>query len=120
MAYSSGMLNKRITIACRAEDNSNQFGKQGQARYTILGQFWAAEDFNRGVKSLREGAYDAYDTVMFRLRYTPCIDRWCLIWYNGRFYQIQSLNDDAQANQIQITAVEMPNQNVTIVEPNQA
>ena len=52
MAYSSGMLNKRITIATRAEE-AQEFGKQGQARYTILGQFWAAEDFNRGVKSLR-------------------------------------------------------------------
>ena len=118
MAYSSGMLNKRITIACRAEDNSNQFGKQGQARYTILGQFWAAEDFSRGVKSLREGAYDAYDTVMFRLRYHECIDRWCVIQYQGRWYQIQSFNADKQANQIQITAVEMANQNVFIINNN--
>lgn len=124
--YSSGMLNKRIRIAKRAEeqdkqqDKSSNFGKSGQPQYSWLGWFWANESFSKGVKALKEGALDAYDTVMFRLRYTPCIDRWCLIWYNGRFYQIQSLNEDAQANQIQITAVEMPNQNVTLVEPNQA
>jgi SPP1 family predicted phage head-tail adaptor len=108
------MLNKRITIATRAEDKQ-EFGKQGQARYTILGQFWAAEDFNRGVKSLREGAMDAYDTVMFRLRYHECIDRWCVIQYEGRWYQIQSFHPDEQANTIQITATEMAN-NPTIIE----
>ena len=114
MAYSSGMLNKRITIATRAEDKQ-EFGKQGQARYTILGQFWAAEDFNRGVKSLREGAYDAYDTVMFRLRYHECIDRWCVIRYDGKWYQINSFNASKQDNQIQITATEMAN-NPSIIE----
>ena len=117
MAYSSGMLNKRITIATRAEE-AQEFGKQGQARYTILGQFWAAEDFNRGVKSLREGAYDAYDTVMFRLRYHECIDRWCVIQYQGKWYQIQSFNADKQANQIQITATEMANA-PTIIQPSE-
>lgn len=116
MAYSSGMLNKRITIARRAEENSNTFGKQGQARYTILGNFWAAEDFNRGVKSLREGVLDGYDTVMFRLRFHKCIDRWCIVKYQGRWYQIQSFNADEHLNQIQITANEMANQDVTIIE----
>ena len=120
MSYSTGMLNKRIQIYQRAEEQGSTFGKSGQPKYQLLGDFWANETFSKGVKALHEGALDAYDTVMFRLRYTPCIDRWCLIWYNGRFYQIQSLNEDAQANQIQITAVEMPNQNVTIVTPSES
>ena len=115
MAYSTGMMNKRVTIAKRAEDQGDTFGKSGQPKYTILGQFWAAEDFNRGVKSLREGALDAYDTVMFRLRYNKDIDRWCIIKYAGKWYQIQSLNDSYQDNQIQITATELANQQVTIV-----
>ena len=115
MAYSTGMMNKRVTIAKRADDQAETFGKSGQPKYTILGQFWAAEDFNRGVKSLREGAYDAYDTVMFRLRYHECIDRWCVIQYQGKWYQIQSFNADKQANTIQITATEMAN-NPTIIE----
>ena len=115
MAYSTGMMNKRVTIAKRAEDQGDTFGKSGQPKYTILGTFWAAEDFNRGVKSLREGAYDAYDTVMFRLRYHECIDRWCVIQYQGKWYQIQSFHPDEQANTIQITATEMAN-NPTIIE----
>ena len=115
MAYSTGMMNKRVTIAKRADDQAETFGKSGQPKYTILGQFWAAEDFNRGVKSLREGALDAYDTVMFRLRYNKDIDRWCLIKYCGKWYKIDSFNESYQDNQIQITATEMAN-NPTIIE----
>ena len=117
MAYTSGMMNKRVKVAKRAADASSGYGKgAGGVRYSILGEFWAAEDFNRGTKSLREGAIDAYDTVMFRMRYHADIDRWCLIQYQGRWYQIQSFNANYQDNQIQITAMELANQQVTIVE----
>ena len=111
------MMNKRVKVAKRAADAATNFGNNGM-RYTILGTFWAAEDFNKGVKSLREGAYDAYDTVMFRMRYHADIDRWCLIQYQGRWYQIQSFNASYQDNQIQITAMELANQQVTIVNDN--
>ena len=117
MAYSTGILNKRITIAKRADDTTESFGKSGQPKYELLGTFWAAEDFNRGTKSLREGAFDAYDTVMFRMRFQKEVDRWCLIQYRGKWYQIQSFNEDYQNNQIQITAIELANQNVNIVTP---
>jgi hypothetical protein len=76
-----------------------------------------AETFNKGTKSLREGALDAYDTVMFRCRFNKDIDRWCLLKYNGKWYQITSLQEDYQTNQIQILATELANQNVNIVEP---
>ena len=117
MAYTSGMMNKRVKVAKRAADAASGYGKGAAGvRYSILGEFWAAEDYNKGVKSLREGAYDAYDTVMFRMRYHNDIDRWCLIQYQGRWYQIQSFNANYQDNQIQITAMELANQQVTIVE----
>lgn len=117
MAYTTGMMNKRVTVAKRAADAASGYGKgAGGVRYSILGEFWAAEDFNKGIKSLREGAIDAYDTVMFRMRYHADIDRWCLIQYQGRWYQIQSFNANYQENQIQITAMELANQQVNIVE----
>jgi lipocalin len=65
---------------------------------------------------LHEGALDAYDTVMFRMRYNKDVDRWCLIQYNGKWYEIQSLNEDYHDDQLQITAIERANQQVTIVE----
>ena len=118
MGYSTGMMNKRVTVAKRYDEQNPTFGgSTSVTKYEILGTFWAAEDFNRGVKSLREGAYDAYDTVMFRMRYHEGVDRWCLLKYNGKWYQIQSFNESYQDNTIQITAIEMANQKVTIVEP---
>ena len=118
MAYGSGMLNKRVTIAKRVAQEMGDFGMaSGGQKYEILGTFWAAEDFNRGTKALREGAVDAYDTVMFRMRYHEGKDRWCQLKYQNRWYQIQSFNESYQQNQIQITAQEMSNQDVTIVEP---
>ena len=118
MAYSTGIMNKRITIATRVKQEMGDFG-MGSAglEYQILGNFWAAEDFNRGTKSLREGAVDAYDTVMFRMRYNAQIDRWCLIKYHDVWYQIDSFNASYQDNSIQITAREMSNQDVTIITP---
>ena len=107
----------RVQVAKRAADESASFGKSGQPKYEILGTFWMGETFNKGVKSLREGAMDAYDAVMFRCRFNKDIDRWCLLKYNGKWYQIQSFNEDYQENQIQMTAIEMANQKVTIVEP---
>lgn len=115
------MLNKRIRIAKRAEEQGSAFGKSGQPQYSWLGWFWAAESFSKGVKALQEGALDAYDTVMFRLRWHVCIDRWCLIWYNNTWYKIVNLNGDEQGNQIQILAQEIPNpESITIVEPSES
>ena len=117
--YDAGMRNKRITIARRTESGGGQFGvRSAGQQYQVLGDFWAAEDFNKGVKSLREGAVDAYETVMFRMNWYAGIDRWCLIQYEGTWYQIQSFNASRQSKTIQITATEMANQQVNIINPN--
>ena len=111
-------MNKRIKISKRVDSEGGSFGRSsGGQKYQMLGEFWAAENFNKGVKSMREGAIDAYDTVMFRMRFHEGIDRWCLIQYHGKWYQIKSCNEDFLTNEIQITATEMANQNVTIVTP---
>jgi SPP1 family predicted phage head-tail adaptor len=116
MGYSTGMMYKRIKVAKRVDSEGGSFGRSsGGQKYTLLGEFWASEKFDKGMKSLREGAVDAYNTVMFRMRYNADIDRWCLIQYQGRWYQIQSFNEDYQTNELQITATEMANQKVTIV-----
>jgi SPP1 family predicted phage head-tail adaptor len=116
MAYSAGMMNKRIKIARRVAAEMGAFGKNSAGqKYELLGTFWASETWSKGVKALHEGALDAYDTVMFRMRYNADVDRWCLIQYQGRWYEIQSLNGEYQSNQLQITAIERANQQVTIV-----
>ena len=117
MSYSTGLMKYRVTVAKRYQDTQETFGKSGQPKYEILGTFWMAETFTKGVKAMHEGALDAYDTVMFRCRYNANIDRWCLLKYRGKWYQITSFNEDYQDNQIQMTAVELANQQVNIVEP---
>jgi hypothetical protein len=118
------MLNKRVKVAKRYvnPDNVDNFGKSGQPKYEWVNPngdhaFWCGVTFDKGMKSLREGALDAYDTVMFRCRFIKQLDRWCLLKFKGKWYQITSFNDDYQDNQIQITATELANQQVNIVEP---
>lgn len=122
MAYSTGMMDMRVKVAKRATDTQESFGKSGQPKYEWLRQagdhgLWASEKFDKGMKSLREGALDSYNTLMFRMRYVQGMDEWCLIQFQGKWYQITSFNDSYRNNEIQITAIRLANQQVNIVEP---
>ena len=61
----------------------------------------------KGVKALREGALDAYDTVLIRMRWNNVVTRDSRLQHGGVTYQIQSLHADRQENTIQITATEI-------------
>ena len=114
--YDAGMRSKRIIIARRAETTGGQFSQRSAGqKYEVIGPFWAAEDFTKGVKPLHNGVVDAYDIVMFRMNWYPGIDRWCIIQYDGTWYQIKSFNGSRQNNTIQITAQEMPNQTILFI-----
>ena len=119
MGYSAGMLNYLITFAKRTKAESGKHGlDSGGIKYEIAcTNVPAAKTFNKGAKAMNEGAVDAYDVVIFRLQWRRDIDRWCIIKCDGVWYQIESFNADYTENQIQITAREMPNQKVNIVEP---
>lgn len=109
MAYSSGIMNKRVTIAQKSTAADGAFGRNSAGvTYYVLGTVWAAVDFVKGIKAMREGAIDAYDTVMVRMRWRDDVTRDCLLAHDGRVYAIQSLHVDYLANIIQITAVEVP------------
>lgn len=109
MGYSSGMMNKRVVVAQKMAPQEGEFGRNSAGmRYMRLGEYWAAVDFKRGMKAMREGAVDDYDTLMVRMRYHKNIDRDCLIAYNGRCYNIESLNEDYEKNIMQLTIVELP------------
>ena len=118
MAYSTGFLNKRIKIAIRAEQQGSEFGKSGQPKYRILGTFWANAAYLKGIKKIEEGSLDSLVDKIFRMRYNHCVDEWCLVQYQGKWYNLTSCNGDEQKNEMQLTGTLMPNQNVTIVEPN--
>ena len=105
MAYSSGILHYRIFIWKKKDAAQLKFGETTQ--YEPIATCKADKHFNKGAKSLREGMLDAYNTVLFRMRYNKHITRECIIECDGVFYQITSLNSDYHANETQLTCTEM-------------
>jgi SPP1 family predicted phage head-tail adaptor len=103
MAYTSGLLKYRVTILNKQV--ASGFGET--TSYQPAATVWADVTWNKGVKALREGALDAYDTVMIRMRWNNIVTRDSRLQCDGVTYQIQSLHADRQANTIQITATEI-------------
>ena len=113
------MRNHRITILNKVAPAEKAFGEK--TGYRREGSLNSSYEFNKGTRALREGALDAYDSVMFRLNFSgdvaKKITRESLIEMHGKIYQIQSLNSDYQTNKIIIRATEMTTQ-VTIADPS--
>jgi len=103
MAYTSEMLKYRVTILNKQV--ASGFGET--TSYQPAATVWADVTWSKGVKALREGALDAYDTVLIRMRYNNVVTRESRLQCDGVTYQIQSLHADRQENTIQITATEI-------------
>ena len=103
MGYSTGILKYRLTILNKVV--AAGFGET--TTYDPAATVWADISFSKGVKSLREGALDAYNTVLIRMRWNNIVTRDSRLQCDGVIYQIQSLHADRQANIIQITATEI-------------
>ena len=79
----------------------------GETTLTSLPLPFGRTSWSKGSKALREGALDAYDTVMIRMRYNDVVTRDSRLQHGGVTYQIQSFYPDHQENTIQITATEI-------------
>ena len=114
--FTSGMRNHRVTILNKVQPSERQFGEK--TGYRCDGSLWSSYEFSKGTRALREGALDAYDSVIFRMNFSAnvTITRESLIECDGKVYQVQSLNSDKRENKIIIRATEMTTQ-VNIVEP---
>ena len=108
-----------MTILNKVQPSERQFGEK--TGYKREGSLNSSYEFNKGTKALREGALDAYDSVMFRLNFSgnvaKKITRESLIEMHGKIYQIQSLNEDYHDNKIIIRATEMTTQVNIVPEP---
>ena len=113
------MRNHRITILNKVSPAEKAFGEK--TGYKREGSLNSSYEFNKGTRALREGALDAYDSVMFRLNFSgnvaKKITRESLIEMHGKIYQIQSLNEDYHDNKIIIRATEMTTQVNIIPQP---
>lgn len=103
MAYTSGLLKYRVKILNKQV--ASGFGET--TSYQPAATVWADVTWSKGAKALREGALDAYDTVLIRMRYNDVVTRDSRLQHDGVTYQIQSLHADRQENTIQITATEI-------------
>lgn len=106
MAYSAGMLDKRVTVLNRAASVDSDYGRTG-GDYATGNTYNANVTWSHGVKAMREGALDAYDTLMVRMRWHTDVTRESRLQISGKVYQIESLNGDQGADEMQITCVEL-------------
>ncbi len=104
------MRNHRVTILNKVQPSERQFGEK--TGYRRDGSLWSSYEFSKGTRALREGALDAYDSVIFRMNFSAnvTITRESLIECEGKVYQVQSLNSDKRENKIIIRATEMTTQ----------
>lgn len=108
MAYSTGILRERVVVQNRTASTEGTYGRNSAGTtWEDTTTLWAAVDFSRGIKSMREGALDAYDTIMVRTRWCPELTRESRLVWDGRHWNIQSYHAVRQDNTIQITATEI-------------
>ena len=105
MGYSSGILNHMVAILKKKDADKLEFGEKTE--YEQVACVHANLTWKKGQKALNEGALDAQDTVMFRMRWNSIVTRDCRLQCEGVTYQIQSLHADRQENTLQITATEI-------------
>lgn len=105
MSYSSGMLNYMVAILNKKAAADKKFGEK--TSYEQVACVHADLTWKKGQRALNEGALDAQDTVMFRMRWNNIVTRDCRLQCEGVTYQIQSLHADRRADTIQITATEI-------------
>lgn len=107
MAYSTGILDKRVSIIERVMEGG-KFGKNSaKPMYRLIANVWANVTFSKGVKSMREGALDAYDTLLIRMRWNNIVSRESFIGYQDKVFMIISFNEDKHENIIQLTVQEI-------------
>lgn len=106
MAYSTDILNDRIKVLNRSDSTVGAFGVT-DGEFIAIATIWANVTWVKGIKSMREGALEAYDTIMIRTRYNLYLKRDSRIEHDGRTYIILSYHADRQNNTIQVTAQEL-------------
>lgn len=102
------MLNKRLTILTRSRAAAGERGRgSGEPTFATAATVWASVKWTRGSRPLQEGALEAYDVVMVRMRWNGVVNRDCRLACDGKTYQIIQMSEDKQDNQIQIIAQEI-------------
>ena len=107
-AYSTGMMDKYITIQNRKAATLGTYGlDSGGAEFeNTIEDMPADVSWSKGKRALNEGAIDAYGVVEVRMRWYDGINMRSRIVYEDQVYQIlpETFHADFQANTIQFLA----------------
>lgn len=106
MSYARGFLNKRVTILNRTEAVQGEFGRKG-GEFQPVKTIWANCTYSKGVKAMREGALDAYDTYMVRCDCHQQLGRDSRLSWGNRIYQIIQYNENEEENEVQMIVQEL-------------
>lgn len=107
MAYSTGILNHRITIQNRKAATTSKWGMEGNGiEWEDTAQLWANIEWTRGKSAMNAGALDAYAVIMVRIRWTEKVNMRSRVIYEGDTYQIvpETYHIDRENNTIQFHA----------------
>lgn len=110
MGYTTGLLNKRITIVNRTSKATGRFGIDSDgAEWEDTCEVWAAVDFARGMRAMIAGAVDVYACGLVRMRWNDKVARRSRIRYEGVTYAIlgETFHADRKANTIQFNIQEI-------------
>lgn len=94
-----------VAILKKKDADKLEFGEKTE--YEQVACVHANLTWKKGQKALNEGALDAQDTVMFRMRWNSIVTRDSRLQCEGITYQILSLHADRQEDTLQITATEI-------------
>ena len=100
-------MRHRIMVQNRRAAATSRWGLDGSgSEGDDVAILWAAVDYVRGVRAMRDGALDVYGVIMVRTRYCSAINERSRIVYEGRTYQVlgETLHVDKQANTVQVQA----------------
>ncbi len=106
MAYSTTLLSKRVEIRNRKVSSTTALGLTS-GDWEAVGMAWAGITWNRGAKAMREGALDAYDTVMIRMRWNALVSRDSRIVADGKVYEVDTMQSDKTADTMQLLCHEV-------------
>ena len=105
--YASGLRRQRVTVLNREAQAVGAYGiDSGGVDWRDDGTVWADVTWVKGMRTLREGALDAYGIVMVRMNWNAIVTLRSRIAYDGQVYQVLSdtFHADKHENTVQFQA----------------
>lgn len=105
MSYPRGNMDKRVKLYAPVRQDS-LYG-QAQVQYRHVATVWAWVTWTRGARAMQNGHMEVYQSIMVRSDIHAELTRYTRLEVQGKFYVIDSINEDEAKNECQVTAFEV-------------